>query len=71
MDSRFINASLIDALAELEDELEKQEAHDAWEAEFWGDEDEEFCLQRPIELAEEWDDSIGELETFDGWEEVE
>jgi|TARA_R110000823_G_scaffold293334_1_gene412162 hypothetical protein len=68
MDSRFINASLIDALAELEDELEKQEAHDAWETEF--DEDEEFCLQRPIELAEEWDDSIDELETLDGWEEV-
>ena len=69
MDSRFIDGNLLDALAELEDELEKQEAHDAWEAEF--DEDEEFCLQRPIELAEEWDDSIGELETFDGWEEVE
>ena len=68
MDSRFINASLIDALAELEYELEKQEAHDAWETEF--DEDEEFCLQRPIELAEEWDDSIDELETLDGWEEV-
>ena len=46
-----------------------EESQKAWEAEF--DEDEEFCLQRPVELAEQWDDSIGELETFDGWEEVE
>jgi len=61
--------NILDALAELEDELEIQEAQDAWENGFA--EDEEFCLQRPIELAEEWDDSIDELETLDGWEEVE
>jgi hypothetical protein len=42
-------------------------------------EDEQFCLEPPVRVAEEWDeydDSIGELETsedldFSDWEEVE
>jgi hypothetical protein len=45
-------------------------------------EDEQFCLEPPVRVAEEWDesiemelDSIGELETFEdfanSWEEVE
>ena len=42
-------------------------------------EDEQFCLEPPVRVAEEWEeesseielDSIGELETFDDWEEVE
>ena len=39
-------------------------------------EDEQFCLEPPVRVAEEWeDDSIGELETSedfdDSWEEVE
>jgi len=40
--------------------------------------DSDFCLQPPVRVAEEWDeseDSIGELETFEdfanNWEEVE
>jgi hypothetical protein len=38
-------------------------------------EDEQFCLEPPVRVAEEWDesiemelDSIGELETFEGFE---
>jgi hypothetical protein len=41
-------------------------------------EDEQFCLEPPMRVAEEWDeseDSIGELETFEdfanSWEEIE
>ena len=41
-------------------------------------EDEQFCLEPPMRVAEEWDeseDSIGELETFEdfanGWQEIE
>jgi hypothetical protein len=41
-------------------------------------EDEQFCLEPPVRVAEEWDeydDSIGELETSEdlahSWEEVE
>lgn len=39
-------------------------------------EDEQFCLEPPVRVAEEWeDDSIGELETFEdfanNWEEIE
>ena len=41
-------------------------------------EDEQFCLEPPMRVAEEWDeseDSIGELETFEdfanNWEEIE
>ena len=41
-------------------------------------EDEQFCLEPPMRVAEEWEeseDSIGELETFEdfanSWEEVE
>ena len=42
-------------------------------------EDEQFCLEPPMRVAEEWDesqDSIGELETYEdfdvsGWEEIE
>ena len=34
-------------------------------------EDEQFCLEPPMRVAEEWEDSIGELETFEDWEEVE
>ena len=39
-------------------------------------EDEQFCLEPPMRVAEEWeDDSIGELETFEDfandWEEIE
>jgi hypothetical protein len=41
-------------------------------------EDEQFCLEPPMRVAEEWDesaeielDSIGELETVELWEEVE
>jgi len=39
-------------------------------------EDEQFCLEPPVRVPEEWeDDSIGELETFEdfanNWEEIE
>ena len=38
-------------------------------------EDEQFCLEPPMRVAEEWEESsdltIGELETFEDWEEVE
>ena len=39
-------------------------------------EDEQFCLEPPVRVAEEWEeDSIGELETFEdfahNWEEIE
>ena len=39
-------------------------------------EDEQFCLEPPMRVAEKWeDDSIGELETFEdfahNWEEIE
>jgi hypothetical protein len=41
-------------------------------------EDEQFCLEPPMRVAEEWDeseDSIGELETFEdfanSWQEIE
>ena len=38
-------------------------------------EDEQFCLEPPVRVAEEWEESsdltIGELETFEDWEEVE
>jgi len=35
-------------------------------------EDEQFCLEPPVRVAEEWeDDSIGELETSEDWEEIE
>ena len=31
-------------------------------------EDEQFCLEPPMRVAEEWEDSIGELETFEDFE---
>ena len=38
-------------------------------------EDEQFCLEPPMRVAEEWEESseltIGELETSEDWEEVE
>jgi len=35
-------------------------------------EDEQFCLEPPVRVAEEWeDDSIGELETSEDWAEIE
>ena len=71
--------NILDALEALKDKLDLEESQKAWEAE--PSEDEEFCLQAPIEQAEAWDesfeelDSLGELETYtdfdvSGWEEV-
>jgi len=47
----------------------------AADTEFQWVKDEQFCLEPPMRVAEEWEESgeltIGELETSEDWEEVE